>query len=92
MIEKVAKSICMAQWGGYPLDEKARNEWPEWRQAVKLARAAIEAMREPTEDMISDGWTAHDMHGDYGQGNIPKLVFEAMIESAIKERTAEWTR
>jgi hypothetical protein len=67
MIEKVAKAIndAMLQHGDYKPDE--------------LARAAIAAMREPTEDMI--------MASPYYQ--MPLMIYgleyRAMIDAALEE-------
>lgn len=46
MIERVARAIC---------DASHDNPDPDWRAYEHLARAAIEAMREPTEAMSSAG-------------------------------------
>jgi hypothetical protein len=50
MVESVAKAICEGE--GF--------EWrPEERHVLweRLARAAIRAMREPTPEMLSSGWS-----------------------------------
>jgi ATP-dependent RNA circularization protein (DNA/RNA ligase family) len=71
MIERVARAIY-AKW-----DERTSGDAVE-EIATELARAAVEAMREPTKWMI-----------DAGGGNNSvfdaKCVFEAMINAALKE-------
>jgi len=58
MVERVAQALCRKQFpeGGFTLEGKMipREEWVgrNWHFYVPLARAAIEAMREPTEEMI----------------------------------------
>jgi hypothetical protein len=54
---------------------------------AEVARVAIEAMREPTEAMADAG---REKHGVWGFGATDaKLVFEAMINSALKEHEGE---
>jgi hypothetical protein len=68
MIERVARAIYNAEC---------------WDTAVpgfyqRAARTAIEAMREPTEEMSHAGWrTASD---------ISTVVWQAMIDAALHEK------
>lgn len=66
MIERVARAISI-RMGEFPCTDQ------------DCARAAIEAMREPTEAMSEDG---------YGQAGCSKAhctaVYSAMIEAALK--------
>jgi hypothetical protein len=72
-IEEVARAIMEDSGGG-----RDRPDF-NWRYYESAARAAIEAMREPTEAMRRecDGWNAspNDMEGCYS----------AMIDAALKE-------
>lgn len=72
MIEKVANAID--------------REWCEWQRTHdqtiysnvlrnKMARAAIEAMREPTEAMLSN----------IRPSLLPRDVWQAMIDAALKQ-------
>lgn len=65
MIERVAKAIndTMLQHGDYKPDE--------------LARAAIAAMREPTEEMVEAGY--YD-----AMAEDAKATFTAMIDAALE--------
>ena len=53
------------------------DNWPE------IARAAVEAMREPTEAMISSGygvWWGSDGHDD------SRAIWPAMIDTILTEK------
>jgi len=67
MIERVARAIAEQNHG---------STWDEW---IDEARAAIEAMREPTEAMINAGdRTDHDVEAT--------MVWRAMIDEALGEK------
>jgi len=52
--------------------------------SMRLARVAIEAMREPTADMFDRGIEAmQDMDGESKQANL-KHLWPAMIDEALK--------
>jgi hypothetical protein len=89
MIEQVAKRM-FEEWLAEPdtvRDQAKNGPHPEWeaqseigrRRWLNYARAAIEAMREPTKAMRyeCDGWNAspNDMEGCY----------QAMIDAALNE-------
>jgi len=64
VITKVAKAI-----------EKAMCDLPATDRALAYAKAAIEAMREPTEEMF---WSGKNAKCD------PIEVYQAMIDAALK--------
>jgi hypothetical protein len=71
MVEKVAKAIndTMINYGDY--------------KPIGLARTAIAAMREPTEEMIFDGGKAVlIVHHTLNTGD----VYRAMIDAALEEK------
>jgi hypothetical protein len=92
MIERVAKGL---------LNARMRLECPSFAQVLAgldpdavhlqmglarmLARAALEAMREPTEDVLREG--ADKMR--YGKQVVPphhaKFVWQAMIDAALAQ-------
>ena len=91
MVERVARAIYEAStlvmgddapddWADIgPDHDKARAEW------AKLARAAIEAMREPTNEMTVVGWKfAETRDAILGNGEIDAL-WRAMIDAALAE-------
>ena len=66
MIERVARAIA-----------KSQGSNPRWNREgwLKDARAAIEAMREPTEEMSHAGWRT--------DSGISTVVWQAMIDAAL---------
>ena len=81
MIEKIAEAI-------YERVRKGARHMPPWAEQPetvkdwhrKIARVAVEAMREPTAEMVD----ADDvpMHGDFMD---PIRTWEAMIDKALEE-------
>ncbi len=72
MIEKVARAIRDAS-------DKTGMEYDICE--IQLARAAIEAMREPTDEMI------HKVPIGYCTA---REVWECMIDAALKEDKCDW--
>lgn len=77
MIDRVAKAICRAEIGsigpyGFDLEETGQQSAAHWRS---LARAAIAAMREPTQVMLDAGWDSR---------SVPRYCWENMIDEALK--------
>lgn len=76
MVEKVARHIFSANTGTdyygvyHPAFEHEQSHWET------LARAAIEALREPTEAMLEEG---------PGEPYMEKHVWARMIDAALKE-------
>lgn len=77
MIKNVAKAIGDTVYGY--VDE---NDTPNtWATSMEMARAAMEAMLEPTESMNFAG----SIIGDYPwDGKKPSRVFSAMILAALE--------
>ena len=75
MIEKVARAIWKQERDSKAHDEPFRLSWYE-----APARAALEAMLEPTEEMNIAGQVVGDYPWD---GKKPSRVFTAMIQSAL---------
>jgi hypothetical protein len=70
MVERVARAICKQEYG----DENAG-----WDNQIPAAIAAIEAMREPTDEMCEFAEDNFDRNGD------PIAVcHRAMIEAILK--------
>lgn len=73
MIERVARALCEAA-------SMNPNNWPH---KVGAARAAIEAMMEPTDSMKSVGfekWRATSIRSDTSQGAD---IYRAMLSEAL---------
>ena len=93
MIERVARAIALAA-----LDDETRSvvdpeNWPVAESYCDMARAAIEAMREPLLHMIEAGddlipvarctETYQIARGSKGH---PEDIYRAMIDAALSER------
>ena len=94
MIERVARALCEIEGGmpgwtasGMGMPGPEDNE-PQWKLYEEEARAAIAAMREPTEailkviarDLPADG------HGvEFVEGDAPDY-WRSMIDAALQER------
>ena len=52
---------------------------------MQMARAAMKAMREPTQHMANAGWSAIAGHADDPQG-AAWPIFNAMIDAALDEK------
>lgn len=69
MVERVARAMMYADWGSDrtpPPDVSIKNYYA-------MARAAIEAMREPTAGMVeaTEGWDSH------------RVAWQLMIDAAL---------
>lgn len=74
MVEKVARAIYTSQWG------EAQSwgvNFTETENCRSRARAAIEAMREPTEAMIASGEPIS------GESTV-KTIYGLMIDAALR--------
>ena len=88
IIGRVAHAICLAE-SRNPFERRTLEDGTilfEWELRAPAARAAIEAMQEPSEAMIDEGLIG------YGGGELElrlrrkgiKLAFQAMIIEALK--------
>ena len=80
MVERVARAIHDAMDITDSLDATA---------AETYARAAIEAMREPTEDMLVDAGVMEGFNGyvDEGDEDRPHIEWwQAMIDKALEDK------
>ena len=84
MVERVARAICLASDWGKAHPEHVDKTWPAWEPE---ARAAIEAMREPTIKMASQGlkeWQCATDTGDLDtDAHDMELIWKAMIQAAL---------
>ena len=86
IIERVARALCddtLKRWRS-PIALKTEP----WREFVPAARAAIEAMRAPTDDMARAGFSSDAfrtpmlrLEADFE----PKAVWQAMIDAALSQ-------
>ena len=76
-LEQVARAIYLSDHGcdGFPNQEDAMQQ-----AYIAMARAAVEALREPNEAMIQRGW-------ELIRGNLrPDEIFPHMIEVVLDEK------
>jgi len=76
MVKRVAMAICEASGVG-------SDPALDWRHYERQARAAIEAMREPTEEMIFRAGLVKDAPWD---GRKPARILSAMVDAALQDR------
>ncbi len=84
MLERVARAIHEAMWR-IPANAEMPSfaSLPRHSQPWTLAYMVIQAMREPTRDMIRAG---HD--ADYGEANNScQAHWEAMIDAALSDQS-----
>lgn len=76
MLERVARALFKTEWDnkGHSWEMEAAHH-AYWREQ---ARAAIAAMREPTEDMCMIGEDLGEVHAAAAQ------IWRAMIDAALK--------
>lgn len=81
MIERVARAICKAECQEIGCGE-CRQPCSEWKSCGTMARAAIEAIREPTTAMVAKGaeWIVLPKGMAEAQA---KDMFRAMIDAAL---------
>lgn len=82
MVERVARAM-VAEDSGQEGSMLFDTHWKEFGEGyMKTARAAIEAMREPTEEMVNSGECADD-----GMTHTDTVVdiYQAMIDAALSE-------
>lgn len=95
LIERVARALCAAHYAARfakPRDDAhvQNNVDGNWHLYILSARAAIEAMREPTEAMVKEG-----ILGGYGWEECkcfltdPTEVWRTMIDAALGKTEGE---
>lgn len=87
MIERVARAICAVELDGYQPTAHPRG-WDDISQSrrkdfIDYARAAIAAMREPT-DLMGYAGACHDRMSS--PASIAKDSYRAMIDSILQEK------
>lgn len=86
MVERVARALC--RYDGYDPDKIVGVrplQSPQWDLYRKRARAAIEVMREPTEEMVEAAELAGGMAGWDHIGKRLRNAWSAAIDVAIKK-------
>lgn len=83
MIERVARALCRLD--GHPENAKMDGK-PLWQDYVAEARAAIAAMRDPTETMLDGGLRAPNYLEDQASKRGCANIYRAMIDAALAEQ------
>lgn len=88
IIERVARAICQANQVEPDSDSQTDGNACQWEDYAEDARAAIAAMREPTDAMIEVGeMKANDLtQPDWSPIDIASRTYTAMIDAALVEK------
>jgi hypothetical protein len=89
MIDRVARALCLANGEDPDKPSGVFGVW--WKSYRDEARAAIEAMREPTEEMMESAASEFTFQsGHWGpettRETIQKAVFQRAIDAALSEK------
>jgi hypothetical protein len=79
MIDRVARAIGEV-YDGLADPELTPNNWA---RAALAARAAVDAMREPTDQMITAGWNNTNRPIEDHE-DLYDIAYRAMIDEALK--------
>ena len=81
MIEKVARAMLAHRMPNHPslVEERYWNTYPNKELYLNLAKAAIEAMSEPTDEMIEQ------LDASIRSKTEAILAWQATIDAALKE-------
>lgn len=74
-LEKAARALCRVD--GHPEDARMEGK-PLWQDYLPEARAVLEAIREPSVDMVYDGGINHPPADTIS-------IWQAMIDAALAE-------
>jgi len=87
MIEKVARALAL-QYAKNAAHREPNDD--NWQGEYKAAKAAIEAMREPSEEMCNIGASEPIYHcwgsgGEFTDPSSAGEIYQRMINAALKE-------
>jgi hypothetical protein len=83
MLERVARAIYHAKPRNKPYEQLGQHA----QQYVKQARAVIEALMEPTPEMLVagvDGYINFTMGDEHVYPEAAAAIFQAMLQSALR--------
>lgn len=83
LIESVARALCLQHYREVYPNAAEYDVGANWLRFMKSARAAIEAMRLPTEAMVAQADDAYDQCTD--TGDFFGFIWKAMIDAALSE-------
>ena len=85
MIERVAKAIDADRRGWALVPPEGATDENRWKTYTPIARAAIAAMREPTDRMVHVGTMANLRQDGFFMGGIWKNMIDAALECSTKQ-------
>lgn len=95
MIERVARAICVASgldpdrpFSSSNYSKETEPQEFAWHEYLPEARAAINAMREPTESMVENGADSEntlEAMTDLTDAQSVRNIYHAMIDRALKD-------
>jgi hypothetical protein len=89
MIERVAAAIADRLGEGAAFLDDSHPDFHATVHTAEhyldVARAAIEAMREPTESMATNSFATAYNRGPYGDKEV-RRIYRAMIDAALNEK------
>ena len=93
MIERVAEAMWQAEWARAGNGGRRRVPWPEIAPTDQdryrfVARAAIEAMREPTDEMVAACWP---LHHPWGANAPPAAERPDLFQTMTDLARADWS-
>lgn len=89
MVERVAMAMFRQAYADATDGARPADNDPEWMEYTSQARAAIEAMREPTPEMIEAGMDYDERELNIRFGRAPSVEecqageWNAMIDAAL---------
>jgi hypothetical protein len=91
MVERVARAMCKEAFGDCVCENECRSA--DCQDKKRYALAAIEAMREPTQQMRLAGiseWSRSDPTPEHESTLIFNAIWRAMLDAALSpEQTAK---
>jgi hypothetical protein len=91
MIERVARAIFPDCWNDEWINSLGVYTWEDFEvdrdRARTKARAAIEAMREPTDEMLSAAGTRRPVDDEVMGPDHPWALWDSMTDAALNGNT-----
>lgn len=86
MIEKVARALSVADGNHADACSNDEDETPAWTLYTNSAKAAIEAMREPTPEILEAALDWHDHVAADETYPMARGVIRAAVGAALEEK------
>lgn len=83
LLESAARAACKA--GCEPYEEADCSKCRHWREELSVARAVIEAICEPTDDVFWAGEAARESQDREGSAGTITAVYQSMLGRILGE-------